>query len=120
MEAQDSSGGDTQKPHRIEIKLPAAVWGGACQLVGNPAGDPVRPSQLIAAVILESQSWKQSGNDNAEKGAGWNEDSLISSVTSSTELTHTKGISLGKQEKVIGWIVATATVANAVAAFLAL
>ena len=121
-EEQESIGQDTQraKPHRIEIQLPAADWGEACQRVGNPDGNPVRPSQLLAAVILESKSWKQSGNADAEYNAGFRYASLIFSIASSTELTQTKGISLGKQAKVIAWIVAAATVANAVAAFLAL
>ena len=120
-EEQESSDRDTRKPHKIEIQLPAADLGEACQLVGKLDGsDPVRPSQLLAAVILESKSWKQSDNDGGTFDSGFNEDSLISSIASSTELTHAKGISLGKQEKVIAWIVAAAAVANAVAAFLAL
>ena len=80
-------------PHTIENQLPAADWGEACQRVGEP-GNPVRPSQLLAAVILESKSWKQVGNAVAEKDAGWNRNSLISSVDLSTKLTHTKQINL--------------------------
>ena len=104
-EKQESIGQDTQRaqPHKIEIQLPAADWGEACQRVGNPDGNPVRPSQLLKAVILESKSWKQSGNADAEFNAGWSHDSLISSIALSAELTHTK-INLGKQEKVIALI----------------
>ena len=123
-EKQESSGPDTHEPHRIkvEMQLPAADWGDACQRVGKPNGiDPVGSSQLLAAVILESESWKQSKNDDGSFDSGWNLNSLISSVALSAELTHRhSGISLGKQEKVIAWIVAAATVANAAAAFLAL
>ena len=121
-EEQESRGLDTQEPHRIqvEIQLLAADWGEACQRVGKPNGDdPVSPSQLLAAMILDSESWKQSTNDDGAFGSGWNLNSLISSVALSTELTHA-GISLGKQERVMAWIVTAATVASAVAAFLAL
>ena len=106
-------------PHTIEIQLPAAVWGEACQRVGEP-GNPVRPSQLLAAVILESKSWKQAGNDGAETDAGRNRDSLISSVDLSTKLTHTKQIKLGKQETIMAWIVTAETAISALVAVVAL
>lgn len=120
MEKQDPSGTDTKKPNRIEIQLPSAHWTEACQRVGYLGDNPVRPRQLLAAVILDSESWKQSGTVTTEFSAGWSEYSLISSVDLSAELTHTKAISLGKQEKLIAWIVAAATVVIAVAALLAL
>ena len=122
-EEQESSGPDTQDPHRIkvEIKLLAADWGEACQRVGKPNGDdPVRPSQLLVAMILESESWKQSTNGDGMFDSGWNLNSLISSVTLSAELTHTKGINLAKQEKIMALIVTAATVVSALAAAAAL
>ena len=119
MEEKESSGVDTEKLHKMEIQLLTADWTEACQRVGNPGDNPVRPRQLLAAVILESGSWKQSGTGTTEFSAGWSEDSLISSIASSTELTHTRKIGLGNQEKVLAWIVTVATVASAVAAFLA-
>ena len=118
-EEQESSGQDTQEPHRIkvEIQLSAADWGDACQRVGKPNGDdPVHPRQLLAAMILESESWKQSKNDDGSYDSGWNLDSLISSVALSAELTHTKGINLAKQETIMALIVTTATVVSALAA----
>ena len=117
MDNQDPSSTDTKKPNSIEIQLPSAHWTEACQRVGYLGDNPVRPRQLLAAVILDSESWKQSGTITTEFSAGWSEDSLISSVDLSAELTHTKAISLGKQEKVIAWIVAAATVVSAVATF---
>ena len=120
MEEQEPSGPDTKKPHRIEIQLASTHLTEACQRVGHLGDNPVHPTQLLAAVILESESWKQRGNATPEFSAGWNEDSLISSVTLAAELTHTKAIRLGKQEKIIAWIVDAATVVSAVAALLAL
>lgn len=58
-----------QPRNKIEIQLPAADWGEAFQLVGTP-GDPVNQSHLIAAVILESEIWKQRGNADAEYASG--------------------------------------------------
>ena len=117
MEEQESSGADPKKLfYGMEIQLPAADWTETCQRVGTPGGHPVRSRQLLAAVILESKSWKQSGTDTTEFSAGWTEDSLISSIASSTELTHTRKTSLGNQEKVLAWILTAATVASAVAA----
>lgn len=90
-EGQESIGQSTQEGeqprNRIEIQLPAADWGEAFQLVGTP-GNPVNPGHLLAAVILESETWKQSGNDDAEYNAGWSQDQLISSIAGSTKLTH--------------------------------
>ena len=116
MEKQDPSGTDTKKTNRIEIQLPSAHWTEACQRVGYLGDNPVRPAHLLAAIILESRSWKQHGNDEAEFDAGANLDSLISSVDLSAELTHTKAISLGKQEKIMALIVTAATVVSALAA----
>ena len=120
-EEQKSSGPDTQEPHRIkiEIQLLAADWGEACQRVGKTNG-PVSPSQLLAAMILDSESWKQSTNDDGAFGSGWNLNSLISSVTLSAELTHTKRINLAKQEKIMALFVTVATVVSALAALWAI
>ena len=127
-EEKESSDQDTQRDqsHSIAIQLPAADWGEAFQRVGNPGDNPVHQRHLLKAVILKSKSWKQCGNKYGSFGAGWNLNSLISSIDLSTELTHTE-INLGQQEKVIAKIVAAATVviaaatvANAVAAFWAL
>ena len=118
-EEQDPRDLDTQEQHRIkvEIQLLAADWGEACQRVGKPNGDdPVSPRQLLAAMIIESESWKQSTNDDGAFDSGWNLDSLIS-FTLSAELT--EGIHLAKQEKIMAWIVTVATVVSALAAFFA-
>ena len=118
-EEQEPRDLDTQEQHRIkvEIQLLAADWGEACQRVGKPNGDdPVSPRQLLAAMIIESESWKQSTNDDGAFDSGWNLDSLIS-FTLSAELT--EGIHLAKQEKIMAWIVTVATVVSALAAFFA-
>ena len=118
-EEQESGGSDTQEPRRItvEIQLLAPDWGEACQRVGKPNGDdPVSPSQLLAAMILDSESWRQGTNDDGAFDSGWSLNSLISSVTLSTELTHTKEINLAKQEKIMALIVTAATAVSALAA----
>ena len=118
-EEPESIGPETKsaKPHKIKIKLSAADWGEACQLVGSP-GNPVCTSHLLAAVIHESESWQQVGNDDAEFSSGLHLVDLDSSLSSLT--TTTAGFSLGREARVIAWIVAVATFATAVAAFLAL
>lgn len=102
------------KQHRnqITIQLPAADWGEACQLVGTP-GNPVSTIQLLAAVILESNTWKQKGNAG-EYASGWYQDQMTSSIASSA-VTHATGFSLAKQERGIAWIVAISTFVAAVA-----
>ena len=106
--------------HKVEIQLPAAIWGEACRCVGQEMipGDPLKPAELLAAVIIESSSWQQIGNDTDELLSGWLQNSLISSLDVSTELTH-EGLSFGKQEKVIAWILALSALASAVAAWWA-
>ena len=108
--------------HKIKIELPSGDWAAACQRVGPIDDNPVRTGQLLAALIFESKSWKQDGEADAEFNAGWNEDSLASSLGSLTSTT--AGLSLGRQETIIAWIVvaaavvaATAAVASAIAAW---
>ena len=100
--------------HKIKIELPSGDWAAACQRIGSINGNPVRSGQLLAALIFESKSWKQDGNAPAEFNAGWNEDSLASSLGSLTSTT--AGLSLGRQEKIIAWIVAGAAIVGAMAA----
>ena len=114
-EDQKSTVQNTQEgKHRIEIQLPSVDWGEAFQLVGTP-GDPVNPSHLLAAVILESKTWKQSGNAAAEYNSGRNEDDLISSIAVSTKLTHTKRLELGRYETAMAILLVVATFIGAVA-----
>ena len=101
--------------HKIEIQLPSGAWGEACQKVGLINGNPVRTAHLLAALILESKSWKQDRDDAAEFNAGWNKHALDSSLRSLTSTT--MGLRLGKEAKIIAWIVALATVARAIAAW---
>ena len=108
---EESPGQKSQEAkHRnqIEIRLPAADWGEAFQLVGTP-GNPVKPGHLLAAVILESETWKQRGNADAEYASGWFQDQLISSTTS----THTKSLNIGKP---ITWSAVAVAIATVVAA----
>ena len=121
-EAIAVTGTEEAKPPRntFEIELPAADWGEACQLVGTLKNDkPVTTSQLLAALILESESWQQRGNATAEFLSGWNLEELVSSVAS-TELTQRQRLRLGDPERRIAWIVAVSSAASAVAAWLAL
>ena len=121
---EESDTKSAKPPHKIEIQLPAADWGEVCQQVGNP-GNPVSTSHLLAAVICTSESWQQVGNDDAEFSSGYRLVDLDSSLSSLA--TKTAGFSLGGEARGIAWIVAgatfvtaVATVAIAVAAFLAL
>ena len=93
--APPEQGGESRK-HKVEIQLPAGDWGEACQLVGE-SGGPVSTGELIAALILESESWKQCGVDNAEYLSGYLENGLIASIKSSTELTSTRKLRLGNE-----------------------
>ena len=99
--------------HKIEIQLPASDWAAACQRVGPIDDNPVRPAQLLAALIFESKSWKQDGDADAEFTAGWNEDSLASSLGSLTSTT--AGLSLEGEEKCLARMVALAAVFGALA-----
>ena len=105
---------DQSPKHKIEIQLPSSDWGEACQRVGRIGCNSVRTGQLLAALILESESWKQSGNAAAEFDAGWNEDSLVVSFTSLAP--RTEGLSLGSDERTWARMVAWAAVVGATAA----
>ena len=98
--------------HKIEIQLLADIWNEAYWRIVSITG-PVRLGQLLAAVILDSESWREEEYD-----AGWNEDSMVASFTSLT--TYTTGFSLGRRERFIAWVLTGAAVASAVAAWLAL
>ena len=89
--------------HKIEIQLPSGDWAAACQRVGPIDDNPVRPGQLLAALIFESKSWKQDGDGDAEFNAGWNEDSLASSLGSLTSTT--AGLSLERGVKHLALLV---------------
>lgn len=94
--------------HEIKIQLPADEWTHACQQVGQ-----VGTRQLLAALILESESWQQKGIADDEFNAGWTEDVLISSLDSLTATT--AELRLGREEKTLARIVAAAAVLGAVA-----
>ena len=64
-----------QLQHEIKVQLPAADWGEASLLVGR-----VSTRQLLAALILESESWRQDGDADSEFGAGWYQNDLDSSL----------------------------------------
>ena len=103
---------------KSKLNYPPVTGQAACQRVGPIDDNPVRTDQLLAALIFESKSWKQDGEANAEFNAGWNEDSLASSTST------TAGLSLGRQETIMARIVvaaavvaATAAVASAIAAW---
>lgn len=102
----------------IEVQLSASDWGEACQLVGEP-GAPVSTGHLLVAIILESESWKQSGNAAAEMHSGWVHNRLVS-VSTATNLTHTQTLRLGTDEKIAVWIIAVGTTLSAFCALVGL
>ena len=113
--SSEELGRDAEEPKcKVKIQLPAAVWGDAyCRISQKMMpGTLVKPGDLLAAIIVESNSWQQSGNETDEFLSGWLQDPLAFSLGDSTELTHEKLI-FGKQEKIIGWIVAGAAAASA-------
>ena len=87
----------------------AADWGEACQRVGEP-GNPVGSMDLLAAVIIESDSWDQSEHYDA----GYFEDTLISHTTGMT-LTHGGMLRLGDREQLAVWAIAVGTLVTAAA-----
>ena len=109
--SRERRGGQAQdaKLHRITVQLCAADWGEACQRVGEP-GNPVRSMDLIAAVIIESESWDQ----NEHYDAGWFEDTLVSDTTGMT-LTHGGTLRLGNREQYAVWVIAIGTLITAAA-----
>lgn len=127
-EERESTGVDSGDLPRIAVKLnlPAAEWGAACRRVAKPDGEePVRPTQLLAAIILESESWKQ--GDRGSSDSGWHRESLISSLALSTELTNIQSINLEREEKWLARLLVVAAaigtlagIASAVVAFLGL
>ena len=84
------------------------VTGHSMQRVGR-----VGTRQLLAALILESKSWQQVGNADAEFSAGWTEDALTSSLDSLTATT--AELRLGRGEKILARMIAVAAVVGAVA-----
>ena len=111
--APPEQGAESRK-HKIEIHLSASDWGEACQLVGE-CGSLYRTKELLAALILESSGWKQVGE--AEFRSGYKAPKLTASLDASTSLTYAPGLRLSTQERVVAWIIAGATILNAVAAW---
>ena len=116
-QANNTHGRDGQETDLCEeeARLSAADWREACQLVGSP-GSPVSPKFVLAAVILESESWQQSGHDEAEFNAGWVEDLLISAVIGAPNQTRTQTtLRLGTREGMAMWAIAAGTLITAAA-----
>ena len=107
-EDEDENEPGQSPKHQIEIQLPFGDWGEACKQVGLHGHDSVRTGHLLAALIIESKSWKQVGNDEAEYTSGFYQDSLAFLLA-----TKSAGLSLGSQERLIAWIVAAAAVVGA-------
>ena len=106
---RDHEDGQLSK-HEIRIELPADDWAEASQRVGR-----VSTAQLLGALILESESWRQVGNADSEFNGGWHQLDLVSSLGSLTATT-TAGFSLGREEKILARIVAGAATIGAVGA----
>ena len=102
----------------IEIQVPGADWIEAGQLIGEvdtaTYDGPVSDHELLAAVILESESWKQAGKD--EFRAGWCENQLISSASTGGLRFH-----LGERGMIVAGVatvvIAAATATQAIASF---
>ena len=95
--------------HEIRIELPADGWARAIQRVG-----PTSTGELLGALILTSESWRQAGSADAEYRAGWHKRDLISSLDSYT--AKTAGLSLAREEKILARTLAVAAVIGAGAA----
>ena len=95
--------------HEIRIELPACDWAEASQRIG-----PVGTAQLLGALILESESWRQVGNADSEFSGGWHQLDLVSSLGSLTATT--AALNLGREEKILARIIAGAAIVGAVAA----
>ena len=104
--------------HSIAVELSAADWGEACQLAGKP-GSPVSPGAVLAAIILESESWKQDGNLEAEKHSGWATKNLIIATTTAA-LTDTQTFRFGKRERILGYLIAGSSMIIAICAVIEL
>lgn len=107
------------KPHYIEIQMNAADFGEACQRVGQ-FGDPMSPKHFLLAIVLESESWKQSGHEYAEFDSGWNGVALTSTSSSSSVLSYTRTIRLGNEERLIAWTIAVTTIIGVICSVLGL
>ena len=103
------------KQQTIAVRLCAADWEAACQRVGE-SGNPVRSMDLLAAVIIESESWDQGDHKNT----GWFEDTLISDTTGLT-VTYEKTPETGRTRtaRTVAFVVtAAATVVLAAIALI--
>ena len=103
-----------QRRVKIEIEVPGKDWEEACRLIG----EDVKPSELLSALIIENKGWQQDGNETRITHLGVREASLILCLLDSTHLTHTQRQGPAKYEWLSPWIIAVATVATAVAAWL--
>lgn len=110
--------GKVSGKHSIAVELSAADWGEACQLAGEP-GSPVSPGAVLAAIVLESESWKQDGNLEAEKHSGWVASNLIIATTTAA-LTDTQTFRFGKRERILGYLIAGSSVIIAICAVIEL
>ena len=107
---------EKQRRVKVEIEVPSKAWKEACRLMEAN----VKPSELLAALIIENKNWRQKDNENKKSHWGRREASLILCLLDSTQLTHTQRQGPAKHEWLAPWIIAVATVATAVAAGLAL
>ncbi|MDE0100936.1 MAG: hypothetical protein OXN89_01015 [Bryobacterales bacterium] len=71
---------------QITLELPAEKWEAAVLGVGRirNAYGPLKSGHLLVAMIVESPSWRQKGDADAEYDAGWHMTTLETSVQSLT------------------------------------
>ena len=116
--ASERSTVEEARPHKIRIELPSKDWGEVCQLVGKP-GCPIDTQWLLGAMILESESWKQSGSADAAHHAQFVESPMILSISSATGLTDARVVQLDFQERLIAWLLVIGTFAGVATSLLA-
>ena len=106
---QETSG--STNSHEVQIQLPSAKWSEAIKKVGTCLDRSVGTAELLKALIINSESWRQQGADDTERAAGF-----YSVETGVSTLTTTVGaFRLGRRE----WVLAVFGVVAASVAALA-
>lgn len=81
---------------RMAIDLPADEWANTLRSIESINGKPVKLKHLLAALILESESWKQLGKPDAEYKAGW--EAAMFSVETESVIVTTESVGLASKE----------------------
>ena len=111
QEAQPAREVEQVRQHEIRIELPSGVWSAACRQVR-----PVSTGQLLGALILGSQSWRQDGDGDSEFSGGWYGVDLDASLHSLTATT--AGLKLARGDRILARTVAVMAIVAAMASVL--